>query len=121
PPEVKLKKALVAHIRVITDNLEAATVFFHEWKSLTEERRRIIQGKRDEYESMWARLLAEGEEQGSFRLSDPKSARLLILSAANGMYQWYRPEGELSPEEVAERFTSILLSGLHGEERGETM
>ncbi|PTX63332.1 TetR family transcriptional regulator [Melghirimyces profundicolus] len=118
-PVTKLRNALVAHIRVITDNLEAATVFFHEWKALTEERRRIIQQKRDEYEAMWARLLSEGEEKGRFRLVDPKFARLLILSAANGLYQWYHPEGELSPEEVADRFADILLSGFTESEGGE--
>ncbi|EGK07334.1 TetR/AcrR family transcriptional regulator [Kroppenstedtia eburnea] len=118
-PVLKLRKGLVAHIRVITENLEAATVFFHEWKALTEERRRIIQAKRDEYEAMWAELLSEGVNRGSFRLADEKFARLLILSAANGLYQWYNPQGDLSPEEVADRFTTILLSGFTGGEGGE--
>lgn len=118
-PVVKLRKGLVAHIRVITDNLEAATVFFHEWKALTEKRRRIIQEKRDEYEAMWSTLLAEGVKGGRFRLADEKFARLLILSVANGLYQWYNPKGDLSPEEVADRFTTILLSGFIGGEGGE--
>ncbi|OYD07074.1 TetR/AcrR family transcriptional regulator [Paludifilum halophilum] len=111
-PVDKLRRAMIAHIRVITDNLEAATVFFHEWKSLASERRRIIQQKRDRYERMWARLLSEGVESGAFRIVDEKFARLLILSAANGLYQWYRRSGDLTPEQVADRFTEILLSGL---------
>ncbi|QKG83867.1 TetR/AcrR family transcriptional regulator [Kroppenstedtia pulmonis] len=108
----KLRQAMTAHVKVITDNMEAATVFFHEWKALTGERRELIRQKRDRYEGLWARLLAEGREQGAFQLADEKFARLLILSAANGMYQWYRPEGNLTPEEVADRFSSLVLSGL---------
>ena len=43
---------------------------------------------------------------------DPRFARLLVLSAANWTYTWYRPQGPLSPEEVADRFTDLLLAGL---------
>ncbi|SFT01516.1 TetR/AcrR family transcriptional regulator [Marininema halotolerans] len=108
----KLRKAMVAHVQVITDHLEAATVFFHEWKSLTDERRHMIQTKRDEYEGLWAQLLVEGMNEGCFRKVDEKFARLLILSAMNGLYQWYQPDGEQTPIEVAERYASILLAGL---------
>jgi TetR/AcrR family transcriptional regulator, cholesterol catabolism regulator len=37
---------------------------------------------------------------------------LLVLSAANWTYTWYRPAGPLSPEEVADRFTDLLLAGM---------
>ncbi|MDR6226756.1 TetR/AcrR family transcriptional regulator [Desmospora profundinema] len=119
PPEEKVRRALAVHMRVIADNLEAATVFFHEWKALSDERRAVIQAKRDEYEGMWARLLAEGRRQGRFQMVDEKSARLLILSAANGVYQWYAPDGEWSAEQVAERFARLLLDGLVTGERSE--
>ncbi|SDX23807.1 transcriptional regulator, TetR family [Marininema mesophilum] len=108
----KLRKAMIAHVRVIADHLEAATVFFHEWRSLTNERSACIQRKRDKYEGLWSQLLEEGMREGSFRSLDEKFTRLLILSAMNGLYQWYQPAGELTPEEVAERFATILLTGL---------
>ncbi|MFC4075890.1 TetR/AcrR family transcriptional regulator [Salinithrix halophila] len=119
-PVTKLRQAMVAHVRVIADNLEAATVFFHEWKALTRERRACIQVKRDEYEDLWGRLLDEGEQKGSFHLEDEKFARLLILSAMNGLYQWYNPQGAQSPEEVAERFAAILLAGLDSGKGGDS-
>ena len=65
-PREKLRRGLTAHARVVADNLEGATVFFHEWKSLSKERREIIQRKRDEYESLWARIIDEGIEKGEF-------------------------------------------------------
>jgi TetR/AcrR family transcriptional regulator, cholesterol catabolism regulator len=45
-------------------------------------------------------------------VTDHRFARLLVLSAANWTYTWYRPAGPLSPEEVADRFTDLLLAGL---------
>lgn len=107
----KLRQGLRAHIRVIEKNLEAATVFFHEWKALTDERRAKIQKKRDEYEALWARILSEGVERGEFADLDQKFARLLILSAGNWLYQWYCPNGKLSADEIADRFVNMMLRG----------
>jgi TetR/AcrR family transcriptional regulator, cholesterol catabolism regulator len=119
-PREKLKRGLTAHARVVADNLEGATVFFHEWKSLSKERREIIQRKRDEYEALWASIFDEGVEKGEFHGKDPKFARLMLLSAANWLYQWYQPEGPLTPEEIAERFAEILLSGIAVNKEGES-
>lgn len=119
-PREKLRRGLEAHAKVVADNLEAATVFFHEWKSLSGERREIIQRKRDEYETLWSRILEEGVEKGEFHGHDPKFARLLLLSAANWMYQWYQPEGPLTPEEIADRFAAIILAGIAVKKEGET-
>ncbi|MGI6125507.1 MAG: TetR/AcrR family transcriptional regulator [Planifilum sp.] len=119
-PREKLKRGPTAHARVVADNMEGATVFFHEWKSLSPERREIIQRKRDEYEALWARIFEEGVEKGEFRGQDPKFARLLLLSAANWLYQWYQPEGPLTPEEIADRFAAILLSGIAVHKEGES-
>lgn len=116
--EEKLRQGLTAHIRVVADNLEAATVFFHEWKALSKERRTIIQEKRDAYEALWAQILEEGITRGEFNPPDPKFARLLTLSAANWLYQWYRPEGPMDPEEVADRLAINILAGLSNKKGG---
>lgn len=107
----KMRKAMRAHVRVIEDNMEAATVFFHEWKSLSEERLQKILEKRKAYENLWARIIEQGIREGEFKDLDPKFARLLILSAGNWLYQWYRPHGDLSGEEIADRFVEMLLNG----------
>jgi AcrR family transcriptional regulator len=106
-PEERLRKAMRAHVRVVADNLDKAWVFHHEWKSLTDERRADVRRLRRRYEDMWDDIVRDlpGAE-------DPRFARLLVLSAANWTYTWYRPAGPLSPEEVADRFTDLLLAGL---------
>lgn len=108
----KLRQAVIAHIKVVEENLEAATVYFHEWKGLSRERLCEIQAKRDQYENMWANIVSRGIQEGEFRQVDEKFVRLLLLSVGNWIYQWYRPEGGLSPEEIADRFMDLLLAGL---------
>ncbi|TCS96852.1 TetR/AcrR family transcriptional regulator [Hazenella coriacea] len=109
----KLSQALTAHIRVIEQNLEAATVFFHEWKALSTDRLQQIQDKRDQYEEMWAQIIREGVNSGEFRQLDEKFARLLILSVGNWLYQWFQPDQECSAEEIAERFIHMMMMGFH--------
>nr|WP_290668458.1 TetR/AcrR family transcriptional regulator [Ardenticatena sp.] len=113
PPDEKLRRAVHAHIRVITDDLAAATVYFHEWRFLDEDHRNTFLEQRREYENLWRRMIREAMEAGVLRNDeDPKYMAILLLSAMNWLYHWYRPGGPLSPEEIAERFWRMLLEGL---------
>ena len=106
-PEERLRKAMRAHVAVVASNVDAAWVFHHEWKALTGERREEIRRLRRRYERLWDEVVRD--LPGA---ADPRFARLLVLSAANWTYTWYRPDGPLSPDEVADRFTGLLLAGL---------
>jgi TetR/AcrR family transcriptional regulator, cholesterol catabolism regulator len=110
-PEERLRLAMRAHVAVLAGNVDAAWVFHHEWKALTGERREEVRRLRRRYEALWDRIVAD--LPGT---ADRRFARLLVLSAANWTYTWYRPEGPLSPEEVADRFTDLLLAGLGAKE-----
>lgn len=114
-PAEKLRAAIHAHVGVITDDLAAATVYFHEWRFLSEPRRSEFLTRRNEYEDSMRGIVEEGIAAGEFQNVDPKFATLLILSAVNWIYQWYRPDGALSPDEIADRFIGLLFSGLETE------
>ncbi|WP_436664180.1 TetR/AcrR family transcriptional regulator [Alicyclobacillus acidoterrestris] len=115
-PTEKVRAGLAAHIRVISNQLDVSRVFLHEWHALSDERRDIIQQKRDEYERYWKDILESGVQAGEFVIADPKFARLLILSVANWVYNWYQPDGELTPEDIADRFANVILFGLRHSE-----
>ncbi len=112
PPIDKLRNAIRAHIRLVADNLDAATVYFHEWKFLSPSHRTSVLERRDAYEQMFRRIIAEGVEAGVFRDVDPKFAGILVLSVGNWLYHWYHPDGPLSPEQIADMFTDMILDGL---------
>ena len=113
-PTEKLRAAARAHIRIIVENLDTATVFLHEWKFLNPEYKERVRAKRDRYEALFREILAEGIRQGEFRLqpADVRYASLFCLSALNWIYQWYSPRGELTAEEIADRYVDLLLRGL---------
>ena len=50
PAVERLQGIIAAHMRVITENLPAATVYFHEWRFLTDPQRTQFLERRDQYE-----------------------------------------------------------------------
>jgi AcrR family transcriptional regulator len=108
----KLREMVRAHVAIVAENLADATIFLHEWKFLSEERRDMIAARRNEYENLYRQVVEDGIREGDFAPADPKMAALLVLSAVNWVPQWYHTEGPLSPEEVADSFSGIILRGL---------
>ena len=108
----RLRGMARAHIHVVTDDMEHAVVFLHEWRFLSSERRAAIARQRDAYEAYFRAVIAEGITEGDFRPVDPRIAGLGILSALNGIAQWYRPSGTLAPDAIADSFADLFVRGL---------
>ncbi len=111
-PVARFRGAFRAHVAVIARNLPAATVYFHEWRQLSPQRREAVLQQRDLYEAMWREIVRGGIEQGVFRPVDVAMATRAVLSVANWFYQWYRPEGPRSAESIADELSELLLAGL---------
>lgn len=61
-------------------------------------------------------LIKDGIETGEFRAVDPNVSAFAIIGMANWTSRWFRPDGRLSPEEVAEIITDLALTSLRGAE-----
>jgi len=111
-PEYRLRGMIRAHVRVLTDDLEDAAVFLHEWRFLAPERRAQILARRDDHELAFRNAIADGVEAGDFRLIDERIAARSLLSALNGIAGWWRPDGPLSADQIAEAYADLHLAGL---------
>jgi TetR/AcrR family transcriptional regulator, cholesterol catabolism regulator len=113
PAIEKLRLALRAHLRVVADQLDVATVFVQEWKYLEGARLEEIVSERRRYEERIRELFREGREQSELRTDlDENAAALLFLSAANWAYTWLRAGTDT--DALADRFFVLLLDGLRG-------
>ena len=113
----RLREMIAAHVRVVTGGRERAKVFLFEWSFLGEERRAAVTRSRAAYQAYFERVLAEGAAAGELAAPDPELAAIFILSAMNAMAHWYRPDGALGPDALAERYADLFLSGLQRRER----
>jgi AcrR family transcriptional regulator len=109
----KIRLALRAHLRVVAEQLDVATVFVREWRYLDGERRDEFVAERRRYEERFRALFREGRELGELRTDlDDATATLLALSATNWAYTWLR--ADLDTDELADRFHAFLLEGMRG-------
>jgi AcrR family transcriptional regulator len=109
----RIRLALRAHLRVVAEQLDVATVFIREWRYLEGERAEEFLAERRRYEERFRTLFREGRELGELRTDlDDQAAVLLVLSAANWAYTWLPPDADT--DELADRFFGILLDGVRG-------
>jgi AcrR family transcriptional regulator len=59
-------------------------------------------------------FIKEGMEDGSIAQCDPKLASFAIAGAINWICMWYKPGGNLSPEQIGASFVATLTNGLRG-------
>ena len=109
----RIQLALRAHLRVVAEQLDVATVFVREWQYLDGARREEIVAERRRYEERIRSLFREGRALGELRTDiDDATAALLVLSAANWAYTWFTPGRDT--DELADRFHALLLDGVRG-------
>ena len=113
PAVERIRLALRAHLRVVSEQLDMATVFTREWRYLEGARRDEIVRERRRYEERLRGLFREGREQGQLRTDlDDAAAALLVLSAANWAYTWLMPGRDT--DALADSFAAILVDGIRG-------
>ncbi len=75
---------------------------------LRKELRRLKAGIDHEFR----RLIAEGIAEGSIAPCDPKMAAFMLAGALSWIGRWYRRDGDLTPEQIAEQGIALLLNGV---------
>jgi len=112
----RLAALVRAHVEVLTDDLERATVFVHEWRSLDPGSRARMADRRDAYERRFRSVIADGVETGAFAAVDPTAAGAFILTALNGLVAWYGPDHRLTPAQVADIYADLAVRAVTGPE-----
>jgi AcrR family transcriptional regulator len=98
-----------AHVGVVTDDIERASVFVHEWRALQGSRREEIAKRRDAYEARFRTVIEDGVRSGAFHAVDPVATTAFVLTALNGLVGWYKPDGRLSARAIADTFADLAL------------
>lgn len=100
-------------LQEIVEHLPEMTVCFRDLHGVSEGRRGQVLDLHREYEQVWAQMLQRGAEDGTFA---PSLSGHLAVKALLGLhhyaYIWVRPDGPMSPDEIADFFTDLALKGL---------
>lgn len=75
---------------------------------LRKELRRLKAGIDHEFR----RLIAAGIDEGSLAPCDPKMAAFMVAGGLSWVGRWYRPGGDLPPQDIADQAVDLLLGGV---------
>ena len=112
PAQEKIRQAMRVYVNRLTEDPDLAAVLLMEHRSLEDDLRAAHIARRDRFEILWRSMIEQGIAQGSFRSMDQNLATFALLGVLNWMITWYRPNGRMSAEAIADQFADLVLEGL---------
>lgn len=110
----KLERAVRVSFEAIDRHHSEVAIFQNEADHLgTSERFGYLADRGLQSRDVWLTLLRQGVESGALRadLDVPLTYRF-IRDTVWVAVRWYRPGGDLTPDDVADQYLSILLGGI---------
>ncbi|HTX07786.1 MAG TPA: TetR family transcriptional regulator [Solirubrobacteraceae bacterium] len=112
-PDTRLRDLLRALLESTARYMANVTIFYQERRHLTGARFKAIKRKRDEFDRLFRDVIQRGVQEGVFRDDlDSRIVGLGILGMCAWVHQWYRPDGRLSAEQIADIFSEMAIDGL---------
>lgn len=81
-------------------------------RSLTPRNRAAVIGRRDRFQETVRQVLEQAGSGGRAPAFDVRIAVLHLFGMAEGLAGWYRKDGRLSPDEIAQQSTDFFLGAL---------
>ena len=113
PADDALRRLAGALMQDIARYRDQVTVFLHEWREIESGPEwRSVRDARREFEEIIRSVLTRGARDGIFDVPEPRLTTLAFLGMFNYSYTWYDPGGAHSPDEIADAFADVVLSGI---------
>lgn len=110
PPLDKVREFVRRHVEHSIDHMGPASVFFRDFRALSSDRRTEVLAERAQYSNILRTLVNDAAAAGVTKKDLDRSAAVLaILGMTNWVYQWYRPEGSMSPQHIADTFAGYAI------------
>ena len=81
-------------------------------EQLPPESRKELRRLKSAIDQEFRRLVADGVAEGSLQPCDPKMTAFVIAGALSWIGRWYQPDGEYTPEQVAQQCIATLCDGV---------
>lgn len=102
------------HIHYNLDRADAVFLSYMELRNLTPDNFTLIEALRRSYEDRLETILRAGAVEGTLHPRDPKLATLAIIAMLTGITTWFREDGRLSREGVADIYWTMARNSLQG-------
>lgn len=110
-----LRTAVFEIFNLIHDHPGFVRAFFEHFREMTDENRATLRKRRAGYVDDLVQIVTKGMADGEIAPGDPRITVLTVLGSANWAYQWYRPDRDGTPAQLAEQVWALLERGLRND------
>lgn len=110
-----LREMIFAHICLIDENRKELKIYIEEQYQLSPPLRKMARKQHRQIYDIYYNKIREIEDKGLLREIDTTVMTFSISAMMNWVYRWFREDGKLSIEEVAEDIIKVLFSGIFKE------
>jgi TetR/AcrR family transcriptional regulator, cholesterol catabolism regulator len=112
-PLDRLREYVREHIIFNATHTTKLATYYQDFELVGSDQAAVIREQRSQFEGYISELIVEAQAAGEIDASvDPKISAYLALGAMNSIYGWYRPNGRISPEELVDLGSSMIINGL---------
>ena len=111
-PRERLRAWVVWHVLYHARHPERAKVADEQLRALDGEHREAVMAARDAYEALVKELLDAGRDAHGWVVPHRSVVTNAITTMCTAVDGWFRPDGPLTAEEVAELYAEFVLAGL---------
>lgn len=114
--KARLAAFVAHHLSFHIERRRATHVSNMDLRSLTKERLSAILKHRGTYEKELRLILRDGVEQSMFAIDDVGLTAMAILQMISGVIVWFRPDGQLSVQDVTRTYLALTMRLVGGKE-----
>ena len=111
PPRQRIAQMIRMLVQFAAERQEITLIALELNKILPMRSREALKKSRKDVEEVLIETLDEGIKKGDFKTGNSKMYAFAILAAANSVYRWYDPHGNLTHGQIAEQFIRLLELG----------
>jgi AcrR family transcriptional regulator len=113
----RLEFVVRGSVRVLAAELPFVTLLLR-LRGNSEVERAALQRRR-EFDRIVTRLVTAAEQEGDVRPDvDPAITSRLLFGTVNSLTEWYRPDGDLTPDDLADALVTTTFAGLRSVQAG---
>ena len=111
-PDEKLRQMIRIYLRSLAENPDLSSVLLFEHRSLDKKSHARHVPNRDRFEDLWRSVVREGDRTKLFACRDVGLAVRGLMGILNWTLTWYRPDGPLPIEKIADYYADLFFNGL---------
>ncbi|MBO1332748.1 TetR/AcrR family transcriptional regulator [Streptomyces sp. VRA16 Mangrove soil] len=109
-PAERLEALVTATVRFRIEHPVKSSIVLTEGRSLEPEHLARYRRNEERGTRQFREVIEQGLADGVFLTPYPDDARRTVIAMCNAIAQWYRADGEVTPDELVERYVSLALT-----------